>query len=231
VFEPSLGVVEKRADTMSRLAVIDPLTQTLNRRGITAALLESMAFSERYHHPLAIALVDIDHFKQVNDRFGHEAGDRALEDLVAISWTLFASRIAWDVTAVRSTESTTGLPVRARRAPADPVAKDNEGAQNWSRLEDDGQPQPDPRHGGAGGLAAPGWSEPAPKRLVGESFPSRKRFDQSRVDRACPSLTWVYKRDKKYSLCNYLTGFSPFPPRQWNGWVLLHLVGGHGAYQ
>lgn len=75
---------ERRAETMSRLAVLDPLTKTLNRRGLTIALLEAMAYAERYQRPLTVALVDIDHFKLVNDRFGHEAGDRVLEDLAAI---------------------------------------------------------------------------------------------------------------------------------------------------
>lgn len=75
---------ETRAETMGRLAVLDPLTRTLNRRGITVALLEAMAYAERYQHPLTVALADIDHFKLVNDRFGHEAGDRVLEGLAEI---------------------------------------------------------------------------------------------------------------------------------------------------
>lgn len=75
---------ETRAETMGRLAVLDPLTRTLNRRGITVALLEAMAYAERYEHPLTVALADIDHFKLVNDRFGHEAGDRVLEGLAEI---------------------------------------------------------------------------------------------------------------------------------------------------
>jgi len=75
---------ETRAETMARLAVLDPLTGTLNRRGITVALLEAMAYAERYEHPLTVALADIDRFKRVNDRFGHEAGDRVLEGLAEI---------------------------------------------------------------------------------------------------------------------------------------------------
>jgi diguanylate cyclase len=75
---------ETRAETMGRLAVLDALTGTLNRRGIMVALLEAMAYAERYEHPLTVALADIDRFKQVNDRFGHEAGDRVLEGLAEI---------------------------------------------------------------------------------------------------------------------------------------------------
>ncbi len=69
---------EGRAQEMTRLAITDPLTHTMNRRGITVALLDAMAQAERYDTPLTVAMADIDHFKDVNDRYGHEAGDRAL---------------------------------------------------------------------------------------------------------------------------------------------------------
>ena len=39
---------------------------------------------ERYGHPIGLLAVDIDHFKQINDRFGHEAGDAVLKDLAAL---------------------------------------------------------------------------------------------------------------------------------------------------
>jgi diguanylate cyclase (GGDEF)-like protein len=72
---------ESMAEDMSRLAITDSLTRIMNRRGITVALLDSMAQSERYHTPLVVAMADIDHFKRINDQFGHEAGDRALLDI------------------------------------------------------------------------------------------------------------------------------------------------------
>ena len=75
---------ESVAEDMSRLAITDPLTHIMNRRGITMGLLEAMAQAERYNTPLTVAMIDIDHFKQVNDEFGHKAGDRVLADLAAI---------------------------------------------------------------------------------------------------------------------------------------------------
>jgi diguanylate cyclase (GGDEF)-like protein len=70
---------ERRAEEAGRLAITDSLTQVLNRRGIKIAVLQAMAQAERYHHALSVALVDIDRFKDVNDRHGHQAGDRVLQ--------------------------------------------------------------------------------------------------------------------------------------------------------
>ena len=75
---------EREAQDMSELAITDSLTRIMNRRGITMALLESMAQAERYGTPLSIAMVDIDHFKRINDRFGHEAGDTVLAGLAGV---------------------------------------------------------------------------------------------------------------------------------------------------
>ncbi len=75
---------EGRAAELGELAITDALTRTRNRRGITIAALESMAQAERYSHPLSVAMVDIDHFKEVNDTYGHKAGDRVLEAVASI---------------------------------------------------------------------------------------------------------------------------------------------------
>lgn len=56
----------------------DPLTGVLNRRGLDLALSREIARAQRGGHKLCVAMLDSDHFKQVNDRFGHEAGDRVL---------------------------------------------------------------------------------------------------------------------------------------------------------
>ena len=60
----------------------DPLTGAYNRRFFTEALETLVYRSERYEESLAIVTFDIDHFKRINDNFGHEAGDRVLIDLV-----------------------------------------------------------------------------------------------------------------------------------------------------
>jgi diguanylate cyclase (GGDEF)-like protein len=75
---------ERRAAELGEQAITDPLTRTRNRRGITIGVLEAMAHAERYSHPLSVAMVDIDHFKEVNDTHGHKAGDRVLEAVASI---------------------------------------------------------------------------------------------------------------------------------------------------
>ena len=75
---------ETEAQEMSRMAITDPLTHLMNRRGITVGLLDAMAQAERYRTPLIIAMADIDHFKEINDTYGHKAGDRVLRQVTAI---------------------------------------------------------------------------------------------------------------------------------------------------
>jgi diguanylate cyclase (GGDEF)-like protein len=62
----------------------DPLTGLRNRRAFDRALEREAARLERYGHPIGLLAVDIDHFKQINDRFGHEAGDAILKDLARL---------------------------------------------------------------------------------------------------------------------------------------------------
>ncbi len=75
---------ENRAENFGRLAITDPLTRMMNRRGITVALLDAMAQSERYNTPLCVAMADLDHFKPINDTHGHKAGDQILTELAGI---------------------------------------------------------------------------------------------------------------------------------------------------
>lgn len=75
---------ESAVENLSKLAITDALTRIMNRRGITVALLDAMAQSERYSAPLCVAMADIDHFKPVNDTHGHAAGDRVLTEIAGI---------------------------------------------------------------------------------------------------------------------------------------------------
>ncbi len=61
-----------------RLAVTDALTGLFNRRHFNQQLEENVSRAARYDEPLALVFLDVDHFKAVNDRFGHHAGDRCL---------------------------------------------------------------------------------------------------------------------------------------------------------
>ncbi len=76
---------KERADQANRrLAVQDDLTGVANRRAIIAALERDMAQAVRKDKPLALLMIDVDHFKQVNDRWGHPAGDAVLRSVVEV---------------------------------------------------------------------------------------------------------------------------------------------------
>jgi len=60
------------------LAITDPLTGLFNRRRFDDVLKREFAITKRYNTPLSCLMVDVDHFKRVNDLYGHDAGDRVL---------------------------------------------------------------------------------------------------------------------------------------------------------
>lgn len=59
-------------------AAIDPLTGIFNRQHLDQRLREEAAVATRHHMPFSIVLIDLDHFKSINDTFGHPEGDRVL---------------------------------------------------------------------------------------------------------------------------------------------------------
>lgn len=78
VKETELKAVLAQADEVSHT---DALTFLPNRRSIIRDLQREVIFSDRYGTPLAISMVDLDHFKQVNDTYGHIVGDEVLKKL------------------------------------------------------------------------------------------------------------------------------------------------------
>ena len=66
---------------LSNLATEDPLTRLFNRRGMENALQVTLAHAARQQTPTSALMVDIDHFKQVNDSFGHEVGDQVIRQV------------------------------------------------------------------------------------------------------------------------------------------------------
>lgn len=64
---------------LARLAAIDPLTGLRNRRAIGEYLHDALSAARRHDHPLSVLVVDIDHFKTINDTLGHRSGDGVLE--------------------------------------------------------------------------------------------------------------------------------------------------------
>jgi diguanylate cyclase (GGDEF)-like protein len=69
---------------LEQLSSTDPLTGLRNRRYLTEVLSVEFLRAKRYHTPLSVVMADIDHFKAVNDRYGHATGDSVLEAVGAI---------------------------------------------------------------------------------------------------------------------------------------------------
>ena len=65
-------------EDLDRLARIDSLTGLYNRRQAQAALEAALATAHRHGQPLSVLMIDVDHFKQVNDIHGHQVGDEVL---------------------------------------------------------------------------------------------------------------------------------------------------------
>lgn len=84
IFTQSLAVALHNAfehEQLQRLAALDPLTGVLNRRFGLVRLHEEYARSVRKDIPLGVIMLDIDHFKKINDTYGHVVGDRVLKNL------------------------------------------------------------------------------------------------------------------------------------------------------
>lgn len=69
---------------LRRLSYTDELTKALNRRGFDSALKHELAIATRYHRTVSLIAVDLDHFKRINDVFGHAAGDLVLVEFVEL---------------------------------------------------------------------------------------------------------------------------------------------------
>lgn len=70
----------RRADKLYGLSIVDPLTALHNRRFGEQRLQEELERAEKEREPLAVVLFDLDYFKEINDKFGHAAGDLALKE-------------------------------------------------------------------------------------------------------------------------------------------------------
>jgi len=67
-----------------RQAIRDPLTRVFSRRSGEEVLDLQFTIANRSQAPLSVAFIDLDHFKSINDKFGHDAGDQALLDMTGI---------------------------------------------------------------------------------------------------------------------------------------------------
>jgi diguanylate cyclase (GGDEF)-like protein len=71
-------------ETLKYQSVRDPLTGLFNRRHMEESLARELLRANRNHKPLAVFMADLDHFKEFNDSFGHEAGDILLREVGAL---------------------------------------------------------------------------------------------------------------------------------------------------
>jgi diguanylate cyclase (GGDEF)-like protein len=69
---------------LTHLALTDSLTGVLNRRAFFDAARREIEHSKRHGRPLAVMILDLDHFKSINDRYGHQAGDRVLQQTATL---------------------------------------------------------------------------------------------------------------------------------------------------
>jgi two-component system, cell cycle response regulator len=75
--------LESMIHRVEALAITDPLTGLYNRRRFADVLRREFAVTKRYHNVLSCLMIDIDHFKRVNDKYGHDFGDSVLKEVAA----------------------------------------------------------------------------------------------------------------------------------------------------
>ncbi|MFW3613386.1 HDOD domain-containing protein [Billgrantia antri] len=81
--EQELERLRREQEELALKAKLDPLTELYNREHLETTLHEALQESRRDSTSLSLLFVDLDHFKEVNDRFGHDTGDRVLVELAA----------------------------------------------------------------------------------------------------------------------------------------------------
>ncbi|MFO7884851.1 MAG: GGDEF domain-containing protein, partial [Desulfobacteraceae bacterium] len=78
------GSFSKAYRTIEKMSITDELTQVFKRRHFHARLDEEILRARRYGHPMSLLMMDIDHFKPINDSYGHQTGDDVLKTIGAI---------------------------------------------------------------------------------------------------------------------------------------------------
>jgi diguanylate cyclase (GGDEF)-like protein len=87
--------LKKSYDEIKALSVRDPLTKVFNRGYLDERLLHEVKRSFRFQRSLAVVMFDIDHFKLINDTFGHAAGDQVLMECAGLMGSSIRQEIDW----------------------------------------------------------------------------------------------------------------------------------------
>lgn len=90
----SKGAIAQRMEDLQKMALYDTLTNLANRRFLQMKIESRLNELERYGWPFGVVFIDIDHFKEINDTYGHKSGDRVLQ---VVANTLANNIRAFDV--------------------------------------------------------------------------------------------------------------------------------------
>jgi diguanylate cyclase len=83
-YNKEITLVTQRAIELEKEVLLDPLLQINNRRSFDWKIEETIRDCHRTGLPSSLILIDVDHFKEVNDKFGHRAGDKCLRELAKL---------------------------------------------------------------------------------------------------------------------------------------------------
>lgn len=86
MLQHQLDEIHRLQEELQELAVRDGLTNLFNRRYLDETLERELSRAKREGYPLSLVMIDIDHFKKLNDTYGHQAGDKVLRELAALLW-------------------------------------------------------------------------------------------------------------------------------------------------
>ncbi len=78
------ALLDMRSRTLEERVKLDPLTGAYNRAGVEESLASGFLEWKKHRKPLSVLLLDVDHFKNINDQYGHAVGDRVLQELSAL---------------------------------------------------------------------------------------------------------------------------------------------------
>jgi len=84
IFDRSRKTIFMNQQELHRLAITDELTGVFNRNHLNSVLSQEMARGRRYNKTFGLVMIDIDHFKSINDTLGHTAGDRVLQKVAQV---------------------------------------------------------------------------------------------------------------------------------------------------